>query len=114
MEIHEQAKPQASKPELGHYLYLMNMPVGLIMNFSEPPLRVRRVGREGSAMNGSRGRLEPWKILTTSQPESSLSSKLEMALDLLAYAVVRPHDERQAPLRPNESCGLRFSRSKRD
>ena len=24
MEIHEQAEPQASKPELGQYLYLMN------------------------------------------------------------------------------------------
>ena len=35
-----------------------------------------------------------------------------MALDLLAYAVVRTHNERQAPLRPNESCGLSSSRSK--
>ena len=33
-----------------------NLPVGLIMNFAEPTLRVRRVGREGSAMNGESGK----------------------------------------------------------
>lgn len=34
------------------YMKATSLPVGLIMNFAEPTLRVRRVGREGSAMNG--------------------------------------------------------------
>lgn len=38
------------------YMKATNLPVGLIMNFAEPTLRVRRVGREGSAMNGEQGK----------------------------------------------------------
>lgn len=38
------------------YMKATNLPVGLIMNFAEPTLRVRRVGRESSAMNGEPGK----------------------------------------------------------
>lgn len=38
------------------YMKATNLPVGLILNFCEPTLRVRRVGREGSAMNGEAGK----------------------------------------------------------
>jgi GxxExxY protein len=54
------------------YMKATNLPVGLIMNFAEPTLRVRRVGREGSAINGESRKLgvgeEAVKNGLTSQP----------------------------------------------
>lgn len=38
------------------YMKATSLPVGLILNFAEPTLRVRRVGREGAAMNGEPGK----------------------------------------------------------
>ena len=38
------------------YMKATAFPVGLILNFAEPALRVRRVGREGAAMNGEPGK----------------------------------------------------------
>ncbi len=38
------------------YMKATGLPVGLVMNFAEPTLRVRRIGREGSAMNGESGK----------------------------------------------------------
>ena len=38
------------------YMKATGLPVGLILNFCEPTLRVRRVGRERSAMNGEPGK----------------------------------------------------------
>jgi len=38
------------------YMKATGLPVGLILNFAESTLRVRRVGREGAALNGESGK----------------------------------------------------------
>jgi GxxExxY protein len=79
------------------YMKATSLPVGLIMNFAKPTLRVRRLGREGSAMNGESGKRGAGEdVKKTTEPESRLSSDHEVPLDLFAHAVVCAHDERQA------------------